>query len=225
MTKEEIYEYFYTNSANLGIKTILFCLLAGVLISLIIYITYYVCYKGVAYNKKFNNSLMIIILVSIVIMLMISSNIVISLGMIGSLSIVRFRTAIKDSRDTTYIFWAIAEGLSVGSQNFKLALVTTLFISLIMMITSNLPSTKGHKYLLVITGGDEAIDHEKLSEVMKGFTKNIKMRTANQDEYHQEYIFEITTKKELDASTVATLREIPGVKTANWIVESGDMVG
>lgn len=157
MTKEEIFNYFYTNSSNLSIKTILVIMLAGLLIGALIFATYFVTYRGVAYNGRFNASLVIILLISVVIMLMISSNIVISLGMVGALSIVRFRTAIKDSRDTVFIFWAIAEGLSVGSQNFKLALITTIFIGIIIMAVSFIPYGR-NKYLLVICGGQEPIE-------------------------------------------------------------------
>ena len=124
MSKKEIFEYFYTNSANLGIKSTTIIMLAALVICAIIYFTYYFSNKGVEYNRNFNISLSVILLISVVIMLMISSNIVISLGMVGALSIVRFRTAIKNSKDTVYIFWAIAEGLSVGSQNFKLVIIT-----------------------------------------------------------------------------------------------------
>ena len=84
-----------------------------------------------------------------IIMLMISSNIVISLGMVGALSIIRFRTAIKDSRDTVFIFWAITEGLCVGSQNFKLSIITTLFLAILMLIIGFIPKLYS-KYLIVI---------------------------------------------------------------------------
>ncbi len=152
MTKEQIFQYFYTNSANLSIRSIFIVLAAGLLIGAVIYATYWATYRGVAYNARFNVSLVAILEISVVIMLMISSNIVISLGMVGALSIVRFRTAIKDSRDTVFIFWAIAEGLSVGSQNFKLALITTVFISMILLGFHFLPQLD-QKYLLIVRGG------------------------------------------------------------------------
>ena len=152
MTKEEILNYFYTNSTNLRIRSILMIMIAALLIAGVIYFTYWLAHKGVSYNNKFNLSLVMISLISVVIMLMISSNIVISLGMVGALSIVRFRTAIKDSRDTVFIFWAISEGLCVGSQNFKLAWITTIFIASIIMIAS-LIEKKQNKYLLILSGG------------------------------------------------------------------------
>ena len=104
MSKEEILSYFYTNSTNYGVKSTLVILLCGLCAGMIIYLTYYVTSEKVVYNRKFNWSLVAFLLITIIIMLMISSNIAISLGMVGALSIVRFRTAVKDSRDTVFIF-------------------------------------------------------------------------------------------------------------------------
>lgn len=90
MGKDEILNYFYTNSADLGINSMIIIMFGGLVIGAFIYLTYFITYRGVAYNAKFNASLIIILLICVVIMLMISSNIVISLGMVGALSIVRF---------------------------------------------------------------------------------------------------------------------------------------
>lgn len=224
MTKKQIFDYFYTNSANLGVKGILMTMLGGVLISAIIYLTYYFSYKGVAYNRKFNLSLIVISLISIVIMLMISSNIVISLGMVGALSIVRFRTAVKDSRDTVFIFWAITEGLCVGSGNFQLALVTTLFIAIIMVISSFFPNIVS-KYMLIISGGKTNINIDKVNDVLKEYAKNSKLRVTNKDSDHQEMIFEIKLKNNVSEELIKSIKKISGVKSVNLTVESNENVG
>ena len=224
MTKKQIFDYFYTNSANLGVKGILMTMLGGVLISAIIYLTYYFSYKGVAYNRKFNLSLIVISLISIVIMLMISSNIVISLGMVGALSIVRFRTAVKDSRDTVFIFWAITEGLCVGSGNFQLALVTTLFIAIIMVISSLFPNIVS-KYMLIISGGKTNINIDKVNDTLKEYVKNSKLRVINKDNDHQEMIFEIKLKNNVSEDLIKSIKKINGVKSVNLTVESNENVG
>ena len=223
VTKEEIFNYFYTNSANLSVRMTGFIMLAGLAIGAIIWLTYYFNYRGVAYNAKFNASLVVILLISVVIMLMISSNIVISLGMVGALSIVRFRTAIKDSRDTVFIFWAIAEGLSVGSQNFKLALVTTLFIAIVISVFGMLPVIN-HKYMLVVCG-EEKMDIESFQNVLKDIAKHNTLRSANKDADHQEMIYEIKLKGEMDVAYINKLTEVQGVKSVNWVAESGENVG
>ena len=223
MTKEQIFKYFYTNSANLGIKTTSLILLGGLLIGLIIYLTYWVNYRGVSYNRKFNLSLILLLEISVVIMLMISSNIVISLGMVGALSIVRFRTAIKDSRDTVFIFWAIAEGLSVGSQNFKLALITTLFIAAIMIAFEFIPKVF-NKYLLIIKCSSST-NLASIIEVTKLYALNTKLRTALNTKDHQEMIIEIRTKGDLNTDLISKLQKVKGIETVNYIVESGEELG
>ena len=104
MSKEEVLSYFYTNSTNYGVKRTLVILLCGLAAGLIIYLTYFITSEKVVYNRKFNWSLVAILLITTIVMMMISSNIAISLGLVGALSIVRFRTAVKDSRDATFIF-------------------------------------------------------------------------------------------------------------------------
>ena len=224
MTKQEIFNYFYTNSANLGINKMILTMLGGLVIGLIIYITYKESNKGVSYNQEFNAMLVLVLEIAIVIMLMISSNIVISLGMVGALSIVRFRTAIKNPRDTMFLFWAISEGLSVGSGNFKLALVTTIIIAITTMIFS-FTLKKSNKYLVIITGEKEKIETEKVLEELKSISKYVKLRSANKNENHQEYIYEIKAKKEIEEDLLDNMMKIKGLKTINYIMESGENVG
>ena len=223
MTKEQIFNYFYTNSANLGVKTVLLVLLGGLLVAAIIYLTYWVSYKGVSYNRKFNLSLVLMLEISVVIMLMISSNIVISLGMVGALSIVRFRTAIKDSRDTVFIFWAIAEGLSVGSQNFKLAIITTLFIAIII-IAMELKPRIYNKYLVILRG-NKSLNLDKAMQTIENYTKDKKIRTANKTEDSQEAIIEIRVKGDINPEMIEELSKIKEIKSVNYIAETGENLG
>ena len=222
MTKEKIFNYFLTNNANLGVKMIVFTMLAALVIASIIYVTYYNTHKGVAYNKGFNASLIIVLLISVVIMLMISSNIVISLGMVGALSIVRFRTAVRDSRDTIFIFWAITEGLCVVSLNFKLALITTLFISIILIALTNIPKIN-NKYLIVIIGNN--IDNDRIKKILNIYSIHNKIRSNNKSNDSQEIIYEIRVKKELDENIVNELSKVKGIETVNYVIESGETVG
>ena len=224
MSKQEIFNWFYTNSANFGVKSLVLIMLAALLIAGIIYATYYFTYKGVSYNRSFNASLVVILLISVVIMLMISSNIVISLGMVGALSIVRFRTAIKDSKDTVFIFWAIIEGLSTGSQNFKLAIITTVFIAIIIMAFNLIPKLF-NRYLIVITGDKEVIDTIGLLKIMNKYVLDSKLRTANRDDKHQEMIFEVRTRNELNVAVIKELLKVKGIKSVNYVIESGETVG
>lgn len=158
MSKEEVLSYFYTNSSSYGLKTTLLILSCGLAVGMVIYLTYYITSEKIAYNRKFNWSLVIVHLITIVVMLVISSNIAVSLGMVGALSIVRFRTAVKDSRDTMFIFWAMAEGLCVSSRNWRMTFATVLFIAAVLILSSKVPGVR-NRYLLIVSGG--ANDRQK----------------------------------------------------------------
>ena len=105
MTKTDILDWFSMNNEALSANKILFVLGMGILVASIIFVTYRITFTGVLYNAKMNVGFVVLLLIASVIMMMISSNIAISLGMVGALSIVRYRTAVKDTWDTVYIFW------------------------------------------------------------------------------------------------------------------------
>ena len=129
MNKKEILEFFYTNSEELTPVLVFLVLCMALCAAAVIYLTYRFTTEPTVYSQSFNAGNVVLTLITTVIMLMISSNIVISLGMVGALSIVRFRTAVKDARDTLYIFWSMVTGLSVGTQNFVLSMLSVCFIS------------------------------------------------------------------------------------------------
>ena len=224
MSKEDVLSYFYTNSTNYGIKRTFVILLCGLLTGMVIYLTYFITSEKIVYNRKFNSSLVILLLITVIVMLMISSNIAISLGMVGALSIIRFRTAVKDSRDTVFIFWAIAEGLCTSSQNYRLTFTSVLFIAIILILSSKIPGIY-NRYLLVVMGGEKAIDKEAFQKKLKHFVVSQKIRTVNKDVSHEELILEIKTKGELNLAVIDELISVSGVESVNWIVESGETVG
>lgn len=224
MSKEEVLSYFYTNSTNYGIKRTFIILSCGLAVGMIIYLTYYITSEKIVYNRRFNWSLVIMLLVTVIVMLIISSNIAVSLGMVGALSIVRFRTAVKDSRDTMFIFWAMAEGLCVSSQNYRLTFTTVLFIAMVLILSSKIPGI-WNRYLLVVSGGDRPIDMTEFQLKLKPYIVSQRIRTANKDASHEELILEIKTKGELNLEAIEGLTSVPGVESVNWIVESGGTEG
>lgn len=224
MSKEEILSYFYTNSTAYGIKRTFAMLLCGLLAGMIIYFTYYITSEKIVYNRKFNWSLVIMLLVTVIVMMTISSNIAVSLGMVGALSIVRFRTAVKDGRDTMFIFWAMAEGLCVSSQNYRMTFTSVLFIAIVLIISSKTPGI-WNRYLLVVTGTEAGIDQEDFQKKLRAHVVSQQIRTINKRDSYQEIIMEIKTKGELKASFIDELAAVPGVQSVNCVVESGEKAG
>ncbi len=224
MSKEEVLSYFYTNSTNYGVKRTFVILLCGLITGMVIYLTYYITSEKTVYSRKFNWSLVTMLLITVIVMMMISSNIAVSLGMVGALSIVRFRTAVKDSRDTIFIFWAMAEGLCVSSQNYRLTLTSVLFIAMVLIISSKIPGI-WNRYLLVVIGGEQPIDRTQFQEKLKPYVVSQRLRTVNKDAVHEEMILEIKTRGELDLAVLDELVKVPGIQSVNWVAESGETVG
>ena len=167
---------------------------------------------------------MIMHLITVIVMMMISSNIAVSLGMVGALSIVRFRTAVKDSRDTMFIFWAMAEGLCVSSQNWRMTFTSVLFIAAVLIISSGVPGVR-NKYLLIVNGEGKPIDRKLFEEKLKPYVTGFRVRTANKDADHEEMICEIRTRGEVNLDVLDALLSVPGVASVNWVAQSGETVG
>lgn len=223
MSKEQIFEWFYQNSSSLSSKRIIGIFLIGLIIAGIIFLTYRITYNGVAYNSRFNISNVIILLITIVLMLMISSNIVISMGMVGALSIVRFRTAIKDPRDTVFIFWSIAEGLCIGSQNNRLAIISSLIIA-VVLVAFTYGVRNSQKYLLIIRA-NAIVTEEDIREIMESSIQDCKMKNMHKNNGKVEMIFEVKVKKGEDGKVLNKLLENADITYLNWLVETGEMVG
>lgn len=224
MSKEEIANYFLTNNANMDLKTIIFTLAGAIFVSAIIYATYYYTSNKVAYNREFNISLILLLLISTSIMLMIGSNVVLSLGMVGALSIVRFRTAIKNSRDTVFIFWSICAGLCVGTKNFILAIIMTALISIIVILESLIKINR-QKYLLIIRSKQKKeIDIIKILEKIKTVSKGYIIKNTSVNNDSQEIIIEIKTKKQIDPEKLLEIKKSQNIDSINLLIENDETI-
>lgn len=223
MSKAKILDWFTVNSEALSVDKILFVLCVSLLLGAVIFITYRLAYTGVNYNSRFNAGNVVIVLITSVIMLMISSNMAISLGMVGALSIVRFRTAIKDPSDTIYIFWAIVEGLCVGAEIYKLAIISTVFIAIVLLALSYYASVQ-KKYLVIIRGTKE-LRLEQVRSVMEPYYPKMGVRATNYIGERCEIICEVSAHQEIKEEAVAALRDCAHVKGVNWLLEMGERIG
>ena len=145
--KEGIFEL--GNFQNLSLINILIGLCITLIVALFIFYIYKITFQGVIYSHGFNTSLVLLCLVTCLVIMTISSNIVLSLGMVGALSIVRFRAAIKDPKDIVFMFWAISAGIASGAGIYSIALGGSLFIGMVLMIMSR-RKFQVTTYLLII---------------------------------------------------------------------------
>ena len=131
---KKVLEALVQMQVQMPVGTIILVLCVALILSLVIYFTYKYTYSGVVYNPRFNFSIVMITMITTIVMIVIGSNISVSLGMVGALSIVRFRTAVKDPRDTAYIFWGIVVGLACGTQCYYVAIIGSIFVCLLAFI-------------------------------------------------------------------------------------------
>lgn len=146
-------EYIYTlfeESGSLTVEEILLHILVAVILSGVIYLSYYFTHAGGVYSKKFNVSLVALTILTATVMTVIGNNIALSLGMVGALSIVRFRTAIKDSRDTAYIFWTIIVGICCGVGDYVVAVTGSAAVFAVLLILGRVRND--NRMLLIIRG-------------------------------------------------------------------------
>ena len=165
-------------------------LVSGIL-GFLIFISYMISHRGTIYSKKFNVSLVVLTVLTSMVMTVIGNNVALSLGMVGALSIVRFRTAIKDSRDTVYIFWTIIVGICCGVGDFIVAGIGSAFVFILFLI---LGAIKNNNRMLVIIRGNRTKEAQIQAVMYKFFGAKAVLRVKNSTAESIEFIYEITAK-------------------------------
>lgn len=190
--KEQLLNYLSMNTGALTFEDVLLNFFVAAVIGIVIFLSYRLSHGGAAYSARFNVSLVMLTLVTTLVMNVIGNNIALSLGMVGALSIVRFRTAIKDPRDTAYIFWAIAVGICCGVSEYLIAGVGSAVIFGLMLIFGLVQSNE--RYLIVIRGDLEC---EKAVERMmdQKFNGGARLRVQNTTPASIEYIYEVSERQ------------------------------
>lgn len=193
-------------------------LMATFIIGLFIFFIYKKTFQGVLYTQAFNISLVMVALVTTLIIMTISTNIVLSLGMVGALSIVRFRTAIKDSMDIVFMFWAISIGIANGAGYFQISIVGTLFISAVLFMLTRYRDTTA-PYLLII--GYQEKSESDLKDYLTTIKKyKVKSKTITRD--LTELTIELRTDN--DHLIVNDINKINGIESCVLVSYNGDYV-
>ena len=188
-------------------------------IGIYIFFVYRFTTKSNFYSRSFNKSLAILPVITTVILLAMSSNIVISLGMVGALSIVRFRNAVKDSMDLTFLFWSISTGIVIGAGLYELAFVASAGISLFIFFLDLIPAFKA-PCLLVISAENNSVENEIMATVKK-YANKFSLRSRNITLSGMEIIIEIQVK---DYSALADdISLIKGVISTNILSHNGEL--
>lgn len=189
------------------------------IVGLFIFLVYKKTYTGVMYSAGFGISLMAMTLITTLIILAVTSNIILSLGMVGALSIVRFRTAIKEPLDIAFLFWSIAAGIVLGAGLLPLAILGSVFIGVILVLFVNKKSVDS-PYILVISSEGEKQEDAIMGQIAQSVKKHsIKSKTVSDS--GMEFTFEVRLK-ESSTKFVGAIKAIPGVKSAALVSYNGD---
>ncbi|WP_410771431.1 DUF4956 domain-containing protein [Fontibacillus sp. BL9] len=208
-------------TSDISISKILITLGISFIIGLFIFILYKRVFSGVLYSKSFNVSLIGMTMVTAMIIIAVNSNLVLSLGMVGALSIVRFRTPIKDPTDLIFLFWAAAAGIVTGAGFFTLAAIGSVIVGLVMFLFIKNTSVETPYLLVVNCDNDESegLIHAQLRSLVKRY--NVKQKTVAPGNI--EMTLEIRLR-DGEGRFVNQISELGGVKNAVLISYNGDYV-
>lgn len=202
--KEQLYQLFQGTTGAPTVEDLLLRVGVSVVIGLAIFVSYWISHAGTIYSQKFNINLITLTILTATVMTVIGNNIALSLGMVGALSIVRFRTAIKDSRDTVYIFWAIVVGICCGSGDYLIAAAGSAVVFLVLLLFGRIRND--NRALLIMRTA--RINEEKIEAlIFQYYARRAILRVKNTTESSIELIYE------LNARYLDSRKQPPGQKS------------
>ena len=223
MNKIDLFNFLRNTSVSIPTAEIVSNLLVTLLIALFIYWVYLQTYYGVVYNRSFNLTIVLISMVTAMVMMVIKTNLALSLGMVGALSIIRFRSAIKDPKDIGFLFWGVAVGLSAGTGAYMVAVVGSLVIAMILFVF-NVKMFEDATYLLVIKG--QEINEQKLEHNIGNHVVKFKLRMKNSNGREKEIIYEVKIKdKQEDQLIKQIIDDDQRISSVNMVSHKGDIPG
>ena len=210
---------FLNKAASFSIPDILAALGISFVIGLFIFMVYKKTYIGVMYSSSFGITLIAMDLITTLVILAVSSNLITSLGMVGALSIVRFRTVVKEPLDLVYLFWSITTGIIVGAGLIPLAVIGSIAIGCVLFVFVN-RKTADTPYVVVINCDDENAENQSTS-MLKNHTKKHLVKSKNVSKNGIELTVEVRLK-DSSVKFINDLLTINGVSNAVLVSYNGD---
>ena len=222
MTFNDIFKSsFLENVTSVSFLDMAIALALAFGLGMFIFLVYKKTYQGVMYSSSFGTTLVALTMITTVVILAVTSNVVLSLGMVGALSIVRYRTAIKDPLDTAFIFWAVGEGIAVGTKFYDVAIIAGIIIGIFVLLISGSRGKGGaQSYLLIIHYSEAAADAiRKMTKQLPGARLKSKVVRPGSIELTMELRL-----KENETGFVEKFLRVEGVYDASLITHQGDIV-
>ena len=213
---------FLENITSVSIVDMLLTLVLAFGLGLFIFLVYKKTYSGVMYSSSFGGTLVALTMITSMTILAVTSNVVLSLGMVGALSIVRFRTAIKEPMDIAFLFWSIAAGIVLAAGMIPLAVIGSVIIGVVMLVFINRKAVHD-PYIAVITCADAAAEKSATKYLNQNVEKAvIKAKTCQNGAI--EMTWEVRLLKN-DTDFITELSEMDGVNSAVLVSYNGDYLG
>ena len=223
MTLNDIFKSsFLENVSSISILDMLLTIVLSFGIGLFIFLIYKKTYRGVMYSAGFGTTLLALTMITSIVILAVTSNVVLSLGMVGALSIVRFRTAIKDPLDIAFLFWSIGAGIILAAGMIPLAIIGSVCIGVILLAFVNKkPHT--HPYMVVLSCTNHDAEMKAKDFLAKNVTRTmVKSKSAVKGAI--EMNIEVRLKED-NTDFINILSELPGVNSAVIVSYNGDYMG
>ncbi len=224
MTFSDIFKSsFLEKVTSFSVLDVGLALFVSFAIGLFILFIYRKTFRGVMYSQSFATSLMALSMVTSLVILAVTSNVILSLGMVGALSIVRFRTAVKEAMDIVFLFWAIGVGIVVGAGLIPLALFGSLLLGLILFLFSS-RKTRETPYILVLSCDDDAAEKRAMDTV----ATHVKRYAVKSKSVSAAAGIETTTEVRVPNDATAFVNEVaalPGVRSAVLVSYNGEYAG
>lgn len=222
MNKLDFLNSLQNLTPSMSVGEVIFNMIITLVLSLFIYWVYQKTYTGVMYSKSFNITIVLIALVTAMVMMVIQSNLALSLGMVGALSIIRFRSAIKDPKDIGYLFWGVSVGLSAGTGSYMIALIGSMMVAISVFVLSYY-TFEDTAYVLIVKGNK--IDDQALNKRVRKNVVKAKLRMKSINQLDTEIIYEIKMKDHQESQLVEAIKEIENVTIVNILSNKGEIVG
>lgn len=213
---------FLENINSVSVLDMVIALVLAFGIGIFIFLVYKKTYTGVMYSSSFGTTLVALTMITTVVILAVTSNVVLSLGMVGALSIVRFRTAIKEPLDIAFLFWSIAVGIVLAAGMIPLAIIGSVIIGIILLVFVNKKSHK-NPYIVVIRCNDHESE-TKAKAFLDGKTERCVVKSKTAQQGLVELNLEIRLKDD-NTDFVNELAEMDGVQSAVLVSYNGDYMG
>ena len=209
---------FLENMTSVSLVDMVITLALAFGLGLFIFLVYKKTYSGVMYSSSFGGTLIAMTMITSMTILAVTSNVVLSLGMVGALSIVRFRTAIKDPIDLMFLFWAISVGIICGAGLAQVAVVLSIVITLAILVLNRFPVARAPMILVVNASNMDA--EEEILKAVKQFEKHFKIKSRNLTETTLDMVIELRTTR--GGEMVRQVMALPAVTSAALLSHDGE---